>query len=182
MVGSQYQDGDAKPYLLAGIVSVSWIFKSIMFNNTKNNLQIFSVVLMYSLICLIYDRVSKLSTYSFKQNNLGRIVSLVSSDFDVILIKFPTLMEGLFVPLEIIACSVLIILQFGWTGVVVIAVILLIIPLSVCIVKISVKMRKGINVHKDARVSQAAELIAGIKYIKLYSWGQIFKDKIQGIR
>ena len=91
-------------------------------------------------------------------------------------------MEGLFVPIEIIICSVLIILQFGWTGVVVIGVILLIIPLSMGIVKISVKMRKWINEQKDERVSRTAELIGGIKYIKLYSWGHIFKEKIQKIR
>ena len=141
-----------------------------MFNNVKNEILIFGMETMYSLVYLIYDRISKISSYSFKSSNLGKIVSLVSSDFSTVLNKLSNLFAGFFAPLEVIACSVMIIIKFRWTGVLVITAILLVIPLSMLMVKISVKIREGVNIQKDERIIRTAELISGIKYIKLYNW------------
>ena len=47
------------------------------------------------------------------------------------------------------------------------------------ITKLTVNIRKSVNVHKDQRINHLSEMIAGMKEIKMYGWQNYFQGMIQ---
>ena len=89
--------------------------------------------------------------------------------------KIVRIFSGAFAPLQLIAGMGLIFTRLKWLGVITVLTTLMIIPISMAIVKITVNIRRLVNTQKDERINRTAELIAGIKYIKMYGWEMFFK-------
>ena len=74
------------------------------------------------------------------------------------------------VPFQLLTVSAIMLLRLSWGGTLTLAVIFSVTLISILVIKVTVGFKKGVNLHKDKRVSHFSQLIGGIKYIKMYGW------------
>lgn len=122
------------------------------------------------LIFLIYAKISKISQYTAKSQELGKIMNLLSNDFNSIESKIPMIFSSLVAPFALIGAITIITFRFGWPGLLIAAVIISIVPLQIVISRYNGKILKKINTNKDQRIKICTEIMEGIKFIKLYGW------------
>ena len=72
----------------------------------------------------------------------------------------------------------ILIVRFGWPGILIIAVIIVFLPLQFMVGNINGTIIERINIYKDKRINVCTEIIEGIKFIKLYGWEIAFKHII----
>ena len=178
-LGTSYENDMKKPFLVAGIVMACWILQVVFFNNAKNEADQLTEKAKNSLLVLLYKKVSKLSSFSLKQHNLGDIIGLISSDYSTINDKAVSFFGGFFAPMEYIAGGYVIFSRLGLAGGITLFAMIFIIILTMGISKLTVNIRRTVNVHKDQRISLLSEMVGGIKYIKMYGWEVAFKEMIK---
>lgn len=169
-------------YKYAGISSAIWFVGQIFRHNAYYSNPIISWRIRSGLILLMYAKVSRLSAFNSKSSELGKIINLLSSDFNSIETKLPYLMAGLVFPFAVIGGTIIICLRTGWGGIFTFIVPLVIFPIAILISRKIKDSIQRINVSKDGRIKLCSEIIEGIKFIKLYGWEMAFKKKIQVLR
>ena len=174
------QTGNA--YALAGASSGVWFLGQIFRHNAYYSIPIISCRIRAGLILLMYTKVSRLTAFTAKSAELGKIINLLSSDFNSIETKLPFILAGLMFPLGVIGGTIIICLRVGWGGIFTFIVPLMVFPLSIFISRRIKDYILRINVSKDGRIKLCSEIIEGIKFIKLYGWEMAFKRKIQLLR
>jgi ABC-type bacteriocin/lantibiotic exporter with double-glycine peptidase domain len=107
---------------------------------------------------------------------------MLSNDFNTIETKSPLFFVSLGIPLILSGIIAILVTRFGWPGIIIFGVALVIIPVQVLIGKITGSIMQKINIYKDRRVKICTEIIEGIKFIKFYGWELAFKNIIQGLR
>ena len=85
-------------------------------------------------------------------------------------------------PLTLLGTVAVLAMRFGWPGLIIFAVILGILPLQNWVGKMNGEIIQRININKDKRIKICAEIIEGIKFIKLYGWETAFEHIIQTFR
>lgn len=131
---------------------------------------------------LLFKKLSKLSLYMAKSQELGKLINMFSNDFNLIELKGVWFFPAFSAPIVIIGAIVLLITRLGWYGIICPVVILVLFPIQVLIGRLNGKILKKINIFKDERVKTCTEIIEGIKFIKLYGWEMAFKEIIQTLR
>jgi ATP-binding cassette subfamily C (CFTR/MRP) protein 4 len=101
------------------------------------------------MVLLIYTRLSKLSQYTVKNQEIGKIINMLSNDFNTIETKCPLLFISLSSPLTMCGIMAILITRFGWPGVIIFGVTVAIIPFQVLVGKISGSLMQKLNVYKD---------------------------------
>ncbi len=96
--------------------------------------------------------MSKISQYTAKTQELGKIINLLSNDFNTIEIKSPVFFASLSSPFVVLGIIGILIYRFGWPGILPIAVIVVILPIQILVGKLNGNMTQKINVYKDKRV------------------------------
>lgn len=134
------------------------------------------------LIFIVYTRLTKLSQYTAKTQELGKIINLLSSDFNTIEVKSQIFFVSLVTPFTLIGVIVALVFRLGSPGLIIFVVILLFLPLQNFIGKRNGAIIQGINVYKDRRVKLCTEMIEGIKFIKLYGWEIAYERMIKYLR
>jgi ATP-binding cassette subfamily C (CFTR/MRP) protein 4 len=131
---------------------------------------------------LLYSKISKMTSFSIKSAELGKITNLIASDLSVFSLKIVNfIFAASFVNL-CIGISALLIWRIGWVGIISVVIVLLYLPLTNKLSEVNSEFVKEINQFKDRRVKVTTEVIEGIKYVKLYGWELAFKKIIQKIR
>lgn len=78
-------DGQAgKAYAYAGASSIVWFIGQVFRHNAYYSIPIISCRIRAGLILLMYAKVSRLTSFSAKSAELGKIINLLSSDFNSI--------------------------------------------------------------------------------------------------
>ena len=85
-------------------------------------------------------------------------------------------------PFGLLGIVAILIVRFGWPGILILIVIAAFIPLQIMVGKINSSYIEEANIYKDQRVEVCTEIIEGIKFIKLYGWEIAFKHIIQILR
>ena len=85
-------------------------------------------------------------------------------------------------PFGLIGILAILYIRFGWPGILILAVIIIIMPIQACVGKANGIILQRVNINKDLRVKTCTEIIEGIKFIKLYGWEIAFKHIIQQLR
>ena len=128
-----------------------------------------------SLSILLYTKISSLTTYIIKSSQLGKITNLLASDLGVFELRLSNFLALFSYPIYAIGTTTLLVTRLGWPGVVGIIVVMLGVPVSNFISKQNGNFISDINIYKDRRIQQVAELIDGIKFVKLYGWEVAFR-------
>ena len=130
----------------------------------------------------MYTKLSKISQYTAKTQELGKIINMLSNDLNAIELKGPLFFSSLITPLALIGIVAILITRLGWAGISCLGIIIILMPIQACIGKINGRILEKVNASKDKRVKMCSEIIEGIKFIKLYGWELAFKRLIQNFR
>lgn len=176
-------EGDLKMgYIYTAILVVMWYFSQVAKQMAFIEAHTLATNIKSALAVLLYSKISKLTSYVIKSSEIGKITNLLSSDLGIIEQMLPISMNASNFPVVMVGSTVLLILRLGWPGVIGIALVFLIVPISFCISRSNGSLYQEINIYKDKRVQATTEIIEGIKYIKLYGWEIAFRKIIQGFR
>lgn len=78
--------------------------------------------------------------------------------------------SSLISPLAFAAILAILINRFGYPGLLIIGLTIMLVPLQALIGKMNSVIIRNANIYKDNRINVCMEIIQGIKFIKLYGW------------
>ena len=115
----------------------SWIGKAIANHNMFYEIAIIPAKLKNALILMIFEKISSMSEYSVKAQEIGKIINFISNDFNTIEGKMVFVMISLSLPIKIIGISVMLYLRLSWFFFLILFMIILIIVLQVLLGKLA---------------------------------------------
>lgn len=107
------------------------------------------------------------------------VMSIDLAQFDLTFYFFHDLWKG---PVEACLFGYIMYTQVGWTALIGIAFILLLIPLQAWAAKAAAQFRTRSSKQRDKRVKLMNEIITAIQVIKMYAWEQSFARLIAAVR
>jgi ATP-binding cassette, subfamily C (CFTR/MRP), member 4 len=134
------------------------------------------------LSMLLYAKVARMTSFSLKSAQMGKVTNLISNDLGNFVLQISNMAVIPPIPLMLIGSAIVLVLRIGWAGLLGVLVIVMMIPLSNIISQWNGGVRQEINHFKDQRINVTSETIEGIKYVKLYGWELAFRKLIQDIR
>ncbi|XP_070203291.1 multidrug resistance-associated protein 1-like [Littorina saxatilis] len=181
-------------YVLACSFFVASFTATFIFHQTQHNMMPLGMRVKSSIITAVYQKALTMSNESRRQSTVGEIVNLMSIDCqrlqDVTAFLYLTWsgpltiaialyqLWGILGPLTIaIALDQL----WGILGPACLAglgVMLLVIPVNLVVVSKQRKLQIATMRIKDQRLKLMAEVLNGIKVLKLYGWEPSFQDKV----
>ncbi|KAL4478039.1 hypothetical protein ABPG72_013478 [Tetrahymena utriculariae] len=177
------KDGEkSQAYLWIAILIITHYFAITFGQQSWAKTQRTSVQVRLGLINLLYDKISNLSTYSIKQANIGKIINMVSSDFGAIEWSVAYLFQCMVTPVLFLISSYMLISRLYWIGIIAILLLVSMIPLQQKIAKAAAVYSKTQTQKRDKKVKVFAEMIEGIRIIKMYGWEQAFNQAINKLR
>ncbi|WVQ66384.1 uncharacterized protein L199_004564 [Kwoniella botswanensis] len=135
-----------------------------------------------ALTCIISRKAMRLSGRSKLRMTDGRITTMVSVDTAFIEAAVDQSTEIICTPAQIIASLSFLLWELGWSGLVGLGVILLVIPLKAIIFKRISKIRRMQNEVVDERVRLLSEVLHNIRAVKLYAYESCFGQRISDMR
>jgi len=136
----------------------------------------------HGLVCLIYEKVLRLSSATNKEFSQGEIINFIDVDVEQInelAYIFPLVAR---LPVQLLFSFSFLFFYFGvslFTGIG--AGVVLIVTNFIC-AKIRANLQEKILKAKDKRMRHTTEVVNNIKVIKLNSWKEFFIDKILKFR
>ena len=126
-----------RAYLLAFACGVLWFVGQIARHNAFYEVPLLSGKMRSELLYIIYVKLSRISLYTAKSQELGKIINLLSNDFNTFELKSPVFFASTVAPFALVGILAILITRFGWPGVLVLAVILICVPIQGCVGKIN---------------------------------------------
>jgi len=117
------------------ILIITNFFGLTLGQNAWAKIQRLSAQFRLGLINLLYDKISNLSAYSVKKANVGKIINMISSDFNTFESKGCYIFHSLLAPITLTISSVMLCYKLGWVGLLGIALLLGLFPLQKIIAK-----------------------------------------------
>jgi ATP-binding cassette, subfamily C (CFTR/MRP), member 1 len=134
------------------------------------------------LMSAIYDRSLNLSGIEKKNYSIGRATKMMSSDVLRVEIYWGFLHFFWTCPLQVILAFCFLYRMFGTSVFAGAAVIVASLPFQIYLLRRMSRQRPKINEVADKRIRLLQEILAGIRVIKLYSWDEIFRNKMAKLR
>ncbi|CAD8162932.1 unnamed protein product [Paramecium octaurelia] len=174
-IGDAYMQACALA-LLSLVALMSKHFQQYLISNAATKMRMI-------LINLIYDRIIELHSSQISQLNIGKIMNLVSSDFNVIEYQLSYVYQIAVIPGSLLLTSIILWLRFdGPIGLIAILFCGILYPLQILIQKANKSILLKTRKLQDQRIQQTNTVIEGIKYIKMYVWESVFEKKIYQLR
>ena len=151
-------------------------------HNGNFDISLLTVKVRSALIGVVFKKLTRISLYTAKSQELGKLINMLSNDFDIIELKASWLFPASATPIAVIGSTVLLILRLGWFGIICPVIIIAFMPLQLLVGRLNRGILENINIFKDGRVKMCSEIIEGIKFIKLYGWEMAFKAIIDDMR
>ncbi|KAK2950394.1 Multidrug resistance-associated protein [Blattamonas nauphoetae] len=131
-----------------------------------------------TLIAQVYEKTMKLNINSQSNIDTGKMLSLVSSDAIIVGDYLFMPFNSSLIPFQIIVPFVLVVLDFGVTALISIAVLAIFLPLSTLCVGRAAKALKQSMACGDKRNKITNEILQGIRIVKFSGLENVFMDKI----
>eukprot|EP01127_Copromyxa_protea_P009587 TRINITY_DN2277_c0_g1_i1.p1 TRINITY_DN2277_c0_g1~~TRINITY_DN2277_c0_g1_i1.p1 ORF type:complete len:1277 (+),score=324.69 TRINITY_DN2277_c0_g1_i1:241-3831(+) len=166
-------------WIYISVVVGSSIINSVMQNHMMLMLNQSALRIMSGLQLLIYDKVLKIPLAG---ENSGKIVSLMTSDTEIIGRNMPTIIFSISAPIQVAAILYLLYQQIEYLCFVPVGVIVLVIPITgVFGIKVYQYFEES-QKSRDARIKAVNELTYAIRIVKFYAWEKAFEEKISKLR
>ena len=104
------------------------------------------------LIFIIYTKLSRISQYTAKSQELGKIINMLSNDHNSLDGNAHILFDSAVAPLGLTGILIILVNRFGWPGILILVVIVIMMPFQACIGKINGVLLEKINKNKDQRM------------------------------
>ncbi|XP_069672860.1 ATP-binding cassette sub-family C member 4-like [Periplaneta americana] len=175
--GSTTEKEDA--YLYAGGIVLLTMFSMLMFNHFT--VGAFHVGMRVRAACcsLIYRKSLRLSRTALGETAAGKVVNLLSNDvsrFDMVSIFLHAMWTA---PLSAIVITYILYTDAGYSGLIGIGIVFLIVPVQVYTGKLTSIYRRRTAIKTDERVRLMDEIISGIQVIKMYAWEKPFAAMVR---
>lgn len=110
--------------------------------------------------------------------DIGKILSLMSSDANAI--SSQLLMMGFLLigPFELVIATTFLYRLLGYSAAAGLIVVVVALPFNYLITKLEIKIEKGTRIAKDARMTAQAEIIEHSRTLKYFCWESVFLDKV----
>ena len=105
-------------------VLYQWYLSQLLVQSNYTRSYMFMIKVHSALSILLYGKVTKLTSYSTKSLNIGKLKNLIQSDLAVIDIDVATCLNCISLPFEVIGLSTLLIIRLGWPGAVGVAILI----------------------------------------------------------
>eukprot|EP01132_Coremiostelium_polycephalum_P009298 gene9298-11395_t len=135
-----------------------------------------------SMIVHIYRKILVLGNNGGVKTSNGEIINLMSNDTQRIVEMILVFNNGLFAFPQIVICTVLLYQTIGWPTFVAFGLVSLTFPINSLLTKKALALRRGLIGFTDARIKITNEILKFIKGIKLYSWEDSFRDRVNSKR
>ena len=173
--------GDEEPMMSLGYLITIMLFAKfcIIFLFRKSDFQIDYIGTLASvqLDCLIYDKVLKAAQYN-NNTSEGELVNFVQIDSEKFCEFLTDSPSTLIVPFQLVFYIYLLFKYFGPAFISGFLVLVVLLIINAYIQKKRMDIQKQYMEAKDERMKTTAQTFNIIKTIKLYSWEQIFIEKI----
>lgn len=113
-----------------------------------------------------------------KSTSAGRLANLMAADVDAIFRSRDMIMVIVGLPAGSIVSFIGLYRMLGWTSVVGISILILVVPISIYLGKMMYNMQKKVRQAQDSRISLVTEYLASIKAIKYFGWEKPATAKI----
>ncbi|CAM6102471.1 unnamed protein product [Calypogeia fissa] len=163
--------------LLLGKVAESTFGHQLNFRSRKLGLQMWSAV-----GCAVYNKALRLSLKARQGRGVGEITNMMSSDLQRLLDLIYYIQQGFVIPLQI---TLAVIILFNVVGVAMLsglASLVLVLFINSFVVQRLGTYRAKLLIEKDKRMRATTECLGNLKVIKLQTWDDMFKDRINKIR
>jgi multidrug resistance-associated protein (MRP) len=181
-----FVSSDAEPnwrgYLYASALFLLSIAQSI-FDNREQYLTSSNIMLVKTcLTTATYGKTLRLSNQGRKRYTTGEIVNLMSVDAQKIADFVQSANSLWAVPLQLIISIALLYQQLGYAIFAGLLLMVLNIPLNVWITRKLSFFQMKVMREKDKRIKLLAEILSGIKIIKIHAWEESFRQRTEAIR
>ncbi|KAG0227715.1 hypothetical protein BGW41_003704 [Actinomortierella wolfii] len=143
---------------------------------------VYGMTLRAGVTHLVYLKSLTLSPQARQQNSVGSIVNRMSVDADKFSYDYQMLPWLIGCPLEVIFGVILLYRILGWSTLVGVGFILAMTPVQGWMSSVMIHAEDKKLEQMDERVRLMTEILAGMKIIKLYGWGESFLKKVLSIR
>ena len=117
-------------FLFAAIEIFLWYLDMMCRQLAANLTLILSVRIRAGLSTLVYSKITQLTTYSLKNADIGKIISLLVTDLGTIEERLADVIQCLSFPILLIGVISIMAVRVGWVGIICILVNILMILLS----------------------------------------------------
>ncbi|KAL4426298.1 hypothetical protein ABPG74_006555 [Tetrahymena malaccensis] len=177
----QMDDQDEKTKWVV-ILSVFMLLSVITGQNSWKESQDLSAKLRLSLVTILYAKVNSLSSYTIKNNQLNKIINIISKDFNIAELRFSFLFISIVSPLALAFSTYILVDRHGPMGLLIIGLMIACLPIQNLISKKAAKYIPDKNKYSDQRIKLTREIIEGINFVKMYAWEKAFIKFIKTIR
>ena len=131
------ENNRATTYLLAFFTSFIWFVAEVFRHNAFYEVIFLVGKVKSCLLSVVFKKVTSLSQYIVKYQDLGKIINMISNDFHIIEMKAPFSFPAIVSPFFLIGVIIILVLRLGWPGIIPILVTICLIPLQLCVGKIN---------------------------------------------
>uniref|UniRef100_A0A0U9HY72 Putative ABCC protein n=1 Tax=Chrysomela populi TaxID=154003 RepID=A0A0U9HY72_CHRPP len=151
-------------------------------HNYRVYLHQLAIQIRTSFCSLIYRKTLRISPKAMEDTNMGNIVTVITKDvlqFEHSIWLFNDLWTGI---VQMIFVCYMIYSRIGVSSIVGVLLLMTCLPVQAFLSKIIKKIRSKLNKRTDERLQQTREILSSIRIIKMYTWENIFIDKINKAR
>lgn len=135
-----------------------------------------------TLMAAVYRKCLKLDNAAVQNQSIGKIVTIMSNDCQVVE-RFIEAIHSLWVlPIIIVFCLYLLYTLLEWSAFVGLGSIILLVPPIAKLGYANVTLRKALVDFTDKRINLMVDAISGIRILKFYAWEDSFLQNINAIR
>ena len=131
---------------------------------------------------MVMKKILSLSQNTVNKEEIGKMVNILSNDFNNIDQKIMFVWVIFLVPVGYGGALFLLIKWVGIEGLIALGIPLLFIPIIGLVNRFISKMLVKANVHKDKRVSIISDMVNLLKNIKMYAWEKVFQKMVKDER
>lgn len=136
-----------------------WFIGQVGRHNGYYEVTILTSRIKNTLLLLTLKKLSSLSQYTSRTQELGKILNLLSSDFATLEPNALLFFAAMSSPPGILAVVGILVGRFGWPGVIIGVGIAVVFPLQMVIGKFNSSVVQTANEYKDARVKASTEFV-----------------------
>ncbi|XP_031344383.1 probable multidrug resistance-associated protein lethal(2)03659 isoform X1 [Photinus pyralis] len=164
-----------------GIALMSFLYV-LIFHPLMTSLHLVGLKAKIACSSLIYRKALKLNNAAFNSTSVGQIVNLVSTDAPMFIVCAFLLHYLWIAPVQCIIVTYLMYQEVGFSSIVGVLLLFLLIPTHHLLGKVASKYRWKAASRTDDRVCYMDEIILGIKAIKIYAWEKLIKGALASLR
>ena len=177
------QAGDNEENPGIGYVYICSIICCILFtlfnkHTAFHNATIMGGVIKQTIYMLVYDKLMNLSHEVIHEGSAqGRITNIASLDIEPFELSF--LLNFLWIsPLAAVVVSIALLVEVGPSGLIGMLTIAALVPIQVKVNRYTIKLHRNMATTADTRARRTAEIMDGIRVLKMYGWETEYAKKV----